>query len=296
MTEVSSLPVRAIDIGGTKIALAIVDGTSVSDRYQFATPRTGRGRDLVAAIADALRRMPGDGPVAIATTGMVDEGGLTALNPNTLPIENGFLLVDTLAEAIGTVPLLVNDAQAAAWGEYRYGAGRGCGNFAFMTVSTGIGAGIVTNGQLLVGRRGLAGHLGHVVADPNGPYCGCGRQGCLETMASGTALARLGSDALGEPIGAPELFAVAAGGNRIANTVIRTAARHVANSLGDLSAVCDVERIALGGGVGLAPGFLELVLDAVDNLPPTFRREVVRAEAGPDAGLIGVAALAQKSR
>nr|WP_246716919.1 N-acetylmannosamine kinase [Aureimonas phyllosphaerae] len=290
------MPVRAIDIGGTKIALATVEGTSVSNRHQFATPRTGRGMDLVAAIADALRRMPGDGPVAVATTGMVDEGRLTALNPNTLPIENGFPLVDMLAEAIGTVPLLVNDAQAAAWGEYRYGAGCGCSNFAFMTVSTGIGAGIVVNGELLVGRRGLAGHLGHVVADPNGRRCGCGRQGCLETMASGTALARLGSDALGEAIGAPELFSVAAGGNGIANTVIRTAARHVANSLGDLSAVCDVERIALGGGVGLAPGFLELVLDALKELPQTFRRDVVRAEAGPDAGLVGVAALARQMR
>nr|WP_210285987.1 N-acetylmannosamine kinase [Aureimonas jatrophae] len=289
------MPVRAVDIGGTKIALATVEGTSVSDRHQFATPRTGRGLDLVASIADALRRMPGDGPVAVATTGMVDEGRLTALNPTTLPIENGFPLVETLAEAIGTVPLLLNDAQAAAWGEYRYGAGRGCANFTFMTVSTGIGAGIVVNGQLLVGRRGLAGHLGHVVADPNGPHCGCGRRGCLETMASGTALARLGSDALGKPMGAPELFAIAAGGNENAKTVIRTAARRVASSLGDLSAVCDVERVALGGGVGLAPGFLELVLEAVNDLPPTFQREVVRAEAGPDAGLIGVAALAVTS-
>lgn len=294
MTEVSRPPVRAVDIGGTKIALALVRDTSVADRHQFATPRTGRGADLVAAIAEALHDLPEDGPVAVATTGMVDEGRLSALNPDTLPIENGFPLVDALGQAIGARPLLLNDAQAAAWGEYRFGAGRGSTNFAFMTVSTGIGAGIVVDGRLVVGRRGLAGHLGHVVSDPAGPPCGCGRRGCLETIASGTALARLGSVALGRAIGAPDLFALATRGDAVAEGVIRTAARHVAHALGDLAAVCDVERIALGGGVGLAPGFLERVIESVGDLPPTFRRELVRAKAGADAGLIGVAALASE--
>jgi N-acylmannosamine kinase len=292
VTEVSSFPVRAVDIGGTKIALATVENARLVDRRQFPTPRTGRGEDLVSAIVGALDEMPGRGPIAIATTGMVDEGRLTALNPDTLPIENGFPLVDALSRAIGSRPLLLNDAQAAAWGEYRHGAGQGCASFAFMTVSTGIGAGLVVDGRLLVGRRGLAGHLGHVVSDPAGPPCGCGRRGCLEMIASGTALARRGSAALGRPVSAPELFAHAAEGDATAERLILDAAQHIAVALGDLAASCDVERIALGGGVGLASGFLERVVEVAGDLPPTFRREIVQAEAGPDAGLIGVAALA----
>ncbi|WP_102957687.1 N-acetylmannosamine kinase [Mangrovicella endophytica] len=291
MTEVSNSAVRSVDIGGTKVALAMVEGTRVTERRQFPTPRTDRGSDLVAAIASALGAMPGDGPVAIATTGLVDEGRLTALNPDTLPIENGFPLVDALRQVIGSPPLLVNDAQAAAWGEYRHGAGRGCASFAFMTVSTGIGAGIVVDGRLIVGRRGLAGHLGHVVAEPEGTRCGCGRRGCLETVASGTALARLATAAFGRAVAAPDLFALAAEGDTMAEGMIRSAARSIAIALGNLAASCDVERIALGGGVGLAPGFLERVVEAAAELPPTFHREIVRAEAGPDAGLIGVAAL-----
>ncbi len=292
MTVISETPILAIDIGGTKIALATVAAGRLSERRQVATPRTGRGADLVAAILRETGRFPEHHRIAIATTGIVREGRLTALNPQTLPIEDDFPLAAAIEHAIGMRPILVNDAQAAAWGEYRFGTGRGCANFAFVTISTGIGAGIVANGRLVTGTSGLAGHLGHVVTNPNGDPCGCGRRGCLEAVASGSALARRGGAILCRALSAPEVFAEAASGNACADAVVAEAAENIALAFGNLAATCDVDRIALGGGVGLADGFIDRVRSAVQRLPVMFRRELCLAAAGADAGLLGVADLA----
>ena len=292
MIEVSEEPVLAIDIGGTKIALAQVAGGCVRERRQIPTPRTGKGTDLIAAVVREIEAFASVRRIAIATTGMVDEGRLTALNPHTLPIENGFPLAATMERATGIRPFVVNDAQAAAWGEYRYGAGRNCRAFAFVTVSTGIGAGLVVDGRLVIGQHGLAGHLGHVVADRSGSSCGCGRHGCLETLASGSALARRGSEMYGHSITTPDLFAKAGDGDAAASALLEDAAAHLAAAFGDLVAVCDVERIALGGGVGLADSFIDRVRNAMVDLPPVFQRELLKATGGADAGLLGAANLA----
>ena len=291
MTEASE-PTLAIDVGGTKVAVATVTAGSIRERRQFATPRTGRGADLVDAIVREVGPVPPGRRVAVAATGLVRGGHLTALNPTTLPIEDRFPLAAAIERAIGVAPLVVNDAQAAAWGEYRYGAGRGCRSFAFVTVSTGIGAGIVSDGRLLVGSAGLAGHLGHVVADRRGPPCGCGRRGCLETLASGSAIGRRGSELLRRTVSAPEVFAEAAAGDADATALLDDAAGHLAEAFADLAAVCDVDRIALGGGVGLADGFVDRVRRAMQALPATFRRPLDLAVAGADAGLLGAANLA----
>ncbi|MDX7951345.1 N-acetylmannosamine kinase [Lichenihabitans sp. Uapishka_5] len=291
MTGVSEEAVLAIDMGGTKVAVASVGGEVIRDRRQIATPRTGKGADLVQAIVREIGPVPATRRIAVATTGVVREGCLTALNPSTLPIEDDFPLAAAIKEATGVEPLVINDAQAAAWAEYRYGAGRGCRTFAFVTISTGIGAGIVTEGRLLIGQAGLAGHVGHVVAVRSGPPCGCGRRGCLETLASGTAIGRRGSEVLGRPVTAPEVFAEATGGNAEASALLDDAAGHLANAFADLTAVCDLDVIAIGGGVGLAPGFLDRVRRAMLDLPPTFRRPLTLAQAGADAGLLGAAAL-----
>jgi len=293
VTEISEDPTLAIDIGGTKVAIAIalVAAGRIWERRQIATPRTGKGADLVAAIAREIGAVEPARRIAIATTGVVCEGSLTALNPKTLSIENDFPLAAAMRRATGTFPLVVNDAQAAAWGEYRYGAGRGCKAFAFVTVSTGVGAGIVVDGRLAVGRTGLAGHLGHVVADRNGPWCGCGRRGCLETLVSGSALAHRGSSLLGRVVTAPEIFKEAEAGNADARALLNQAAEYLATAFGDLAAICDVDRIALGGGVGLASGFMDPVRVAMRNLPTKFERELFLAVGGADAGLLGAADL-----
>lgn len=292
MTEVSDGSVLAIDIGGTKVSLGIVGHGTLRERSQFATPRTGRGEDLVGAIALAADGLPDVSCIAVATTGIVLDGCLTALNPQTLPIEDRFPLSLSIENATGKRPFLVNDAQAAAWGEYRLGSGRGSRNFAFVTISTGVGAGIVADGMLLVGGYGLAGHLGHTVTDPSGPPCGCGRRGCLEAVASGSAIARMGAALFGRPVSSPDVFAMAASGDPQAEGLIVDSARHLALALGNLKATVDVDTVALGGGVGLAEGFVERVRLAVETLPAKFRCEVVTASAGSDAGLLGVADLA----
>ncbi|RUX50997.1 ROK family protein, partial [Mesorhizobium sp. M4A.F.Ca.ET.050.02.1.1] len=181
MTAASDLPVLAIDIGGTKIATAEVSGRRIANRRQAPTPRTGKGDHLIAAIA-GLAPKSGFGAVAVATTGIVRDGALTALNPETLPIEDGYPIASAIERAFGMPPLVVNDAQAAAWAEFTIGAGKGFRNFAFFTVSTGIGCGLVIDGRLESGATGLAGHVGHTRSAPGGILCGCGRRGCLETV------------------------------------------------------------------------------------------------------------------
>lgn len=291
MTATSDRGVLAIDIGGTKIALALVANGQVRQRLQIATPRSGRGADIVEAIALQAALLPRTAAAGVATTGIVDQGHLTAINPATLPIEDGFPLAATLEARLARPVLAINDAQAAAWAEYRLGAGQGAERMAFITVSTGIGAGIVLDGRLQTGARGLAGHLGHMVADRSGPLCGCGRRGCVERLASGSAIGLLASEMLGRSVAAPAVFVAAAAGDEACRQLLDRAAAALAGSICDLVAALDLNRIVLGGGVGLAEGFLSRVQDAVAQQPEMFRRPIVRAAMGADAGLVGIAEL-----
>ncbi|MBZ9863442.1 N-acetylmannosamine kinase [Mesorhizobium sp. CA12] len=292
MTAASDLPVLAIDVGGTKIAIAEVSGDRIANRRQAPTPRAGRGDDLVAAIAD-LAPKTGFGAVAVATTGIVRDGSLTALNPETLPIEDGYMLASAIERVFGMPPLVINDAQAAAWAEFTLGAGTGFRNFAFFTVSTGIGCGLVIDGRLQSGANGLAGHVGHTRSEPGGILCGCGRRGCLETVASGTALARAGSARLGRKVTTPELFAAAKEGSGIAAEIIAGAVVALVDAFADLTASVDIDCFAVGGGVGLAGGFIEALQVRSLDLPRVYRRPIVAARAGADAGLLGAAVLAR---
>jgi len=292
VTETSDRPILAIDIGGTKIAVALVADGRVTQRSQVQTPRSGRGADIVEAIAALAETLPLTAQAGVATTGIVDDGHLTALNPSTLPIENGFPLVAALHARLARPLLAINDAQAAAWAEYKLGAGRGAERMAFVTVSTGIGAGLVLDGRLQTGKRGLAGHVGHMVSDPSGPPCGCGRRGCIERLASGSAIAVIAGEMLGKTMTAPEVFALAAAGDQRGNGVLDAAANALAVTLCDLVAALDLQRIVIGGGVGLAEGFLDRLDRAMATQPDIFRRPLVRAALGADAGLVGIADLA----
>lgn len=285
--------VLAVDIGGTKIAFADVAGARLTNRRQIPTPRSGGGDALVEAVAAEIERV-GAGLFAVATTGIVADGTLTALNPVTLPVEDNYPLAARLEAATGLAPLVINDAQAAAWGEYRFGAGRGCRNFMFVTVSTGVGGGLVIDGSLQLGAKGLTGHVGHMTMPGDGLPCGCGRRGCLETTASGTAIARRFSQRVGRPLPTPAVFEAASSGDAAAEQVLDSAASALAQAFANVVAATDIERIAIGGGVGLAPGFLERIQTHISRLPVVFRRPVVAAEAGADAGMIGVADLVMK--
>ncbi len=276
-------PHTAIDLGGTKIAAARVLGGVILERRQIATPR---GPSFDPILEAMVRLVEGwtDGPVAVATTGLVDHGCLTAVNPETLAVPAGFPIEARLSARLGVPVRAINDAQAAAWGEFRFGAGRGTASMVFLTISTGVGGGLVLDGAVRTGPCGLAGHIGHVVAVPDGPLCGCGRRGCLEAVAAGPALAQAASRLFGRPTTAAELLAAA---DPDAAVLVDEAAAAIARVLGDLKAALDLDLAVIGGGVGLASGFLPHIAAAVRREPDRFRVPVVAAALGHDAGLIG---------
>ncbi len=289
----------AIDIGGTKIAAARVIGGAIRERRQIATPR----EDVAAALVPAIAGMIGDwlpGAAAersalrlgVATTGFAQAGRITAINPATLPFPDRFDLGGALQASLGLRAVIVNDALAAAWGEFCEGAGRGAAGFTFLTISTGIGGGSVIGGRLHAGSTGFAGHVGHLVVDRSGPTCGCGRRGCVEAIASGTSLASRASAAFGETIDAAELFRRAEAGDAMARDIVGDGAAAVAVLCLNLKTALDVERIAIGGSVGLNPAFIPAVRAEIAAAPAAFRVEVTPASLGGDAGLIGAAALA----
>jgi N-acylmannosamine kinase len=284
----------AVDIGGSKIAAALVADDRVAARAQAPTPREAGAAALVEAVAAlaAPLLLRAAGPVGVATTGLVADGTVSAVNPGTLRLPDRLPLQALLEGALGRPVRLVNDAQAAAWGEHRAGAGLGAAGFAFLTVSTGVGGGLVVDGRLLAGPRGLAGHLGHMVLRPDGPACGCGRRGCVEAFASGRAIAARASAALGRAVTAAEAIAAADSDARAA-AVVAEAVTAIAALCQNLRAALDLDRVALGGGVGLNRRFATRVATEIAAAPALFRVAVVAAALGADAGLVGAAALAQ---
>ncbi|MFV8758058.1 ROK family protein, partial [Yersinia enterocolitica] len=161
-------------------------------------------------------------------------------------------------------------------------------NMMFVTVSTGVGGGIVLNKKLLVGNHGLAGHIGHTLADPHGLLCGCGRKGCVESVASGTAI---GAETLGwkQPVTAAKVFELAQLGNVHAENIINRSATAIAQMLADMKMALDLEVVILGGSVGLAPGYLERVIGAQKTLPQIYRVPLQAAYHRQDSGLLGAA-------
>ena len=232
----------AIDIGGTKPA----SKTSVALTEALSA--------LVAPFAGRARR------VAVASTGIIGHGVLTALNPDNLGGLAQFPLRETLEQLTGLPCLAVNDAQAAAWAEY-HALAVDAHEMVFITISTGVGGGIVCHGQLLSGKEGLAGHIGHTLADPHGPRCGCGRIGCVEAIASGRGIAALATDDL-QGMTAKTIFALA-------------------------------QCAVLGGSIGLAPGYIPLVERYLAQEPAVYHTPIVAAHYQHDAGLIGAALLAE---
>ncbi len=277
----SEQKILAVDLGGTKTLLGLVSAGVCGPALRIATPAAGGPEAWLAAVADAAEPWRGNyARAAIAVTGLVAEGCWWALNPATLPVPPGFPLVDDLQRRLGVPVRALNDAQAAAWGEYRFGAGQGL-DMLFVTISTGIGAGIVLGGRLLTGHRGLAGHLGQFRAeDVAAPW--------LEDLASGGALAREAA-ALGHPGDATRLVAAAADGAGWAEQALDRAARRIAAALASVQALLGPDCIVVGGGVGLAPGLLARLRAHLAGLPDLVRPDLRAAALGARAGLLGVA-------
>ena len=293
VTSVTAImgPIIAIEIGSAMITAACVEGGEITKQHQVTMPRTGHGGDLANAIADLVRKiMSASLRLGVTTSGIVANGGLTSFNPQTLPIENNYPIAAALRRRLGVHALVVNDAQAAAFHESRL-MRKDANSFAFITVSTDIGAGLVLDGQLQIGRRGLAGRAGHITVDWAGRLCGCGRRGCVETLASGAAIARRASEITGQEMSTPAVFAAAHAGDERCIQVLEDAANALAAMIADLVAGLDIDLVRLGGSVGMVPGFLNRLRIAMERLPEPYRRPVEPARGDANAVLLGVAAL-----
>lgn len=289
-----------IDVGGTKIAsgLVDVDGSVVHRRVERVRGPGLQAIDQVAAIARSyLARYP------VAEIGVALPGGVDPATREVVAAPNlrwaRLALAEHLAPELGREVRLENDANAAAWAEHRFGAGRGADSIVLVTIGTGIGGGLVVDGRLHVGHRGLGAELGHIPLIPAGLACVCGGRGCWEQYASGSALV---ADALRRgwrppPFAGEDVLAAAEDGDPIAAAAVAALTDHLAHGLAVLGACVDPAQVVLGGGLGSDARIAARVEAALERFGRSSSRApvaVVRARLGVDAGLIGVADLARR--
>ncbi|MBF4247378.1 ROK family protein [Vibrio anguillarum] len=278
----------AIDIGGTKIALAIVEDDIIIQRYQMATPVVQDVIESVQAILEKVTEwIPSINYVGVSTTGYVTPEGITSINPETLNFPVPFPLAKTLEQLTNKPVSILNDAQAAAWFEFVQLKDPTL-NMAFITVSTGVGGGIIIGGKLHKGNSGLAGHIGHMSVAIEGPLCGCGQRGCVESIASGNAIQKESEAIFIEAMSNIELFQQAAFNPR-AEAIINRSVQAVATLCCNLKACLDLDMIVLGGGIGLAGGYLGRLNKAIQSRPSVFHVPVTPAHGDYDACLLGAA-------
>ena len=275
--------VLAVDIGGTKMAAGVVDGSGRLLRSATVpTPREPDAEEVYAALMSAVSSVDPAGALAVGvgSGGPMSAGGVT-LSPLNIPGWREFPLLARLSEDLGLPVVVDNDAKALAVGEAWRGAGVGVGDFLAMVVSTGVGGGLVVDGRLLDGASGNAGHVGHVIVVPDGALCGCGSRGCLEAEISGTAIGRrLGGPAAGAP---PE--------------EVERAGRLLGRGLGSVVALLDLSKVLVGGSVALGFGspFLAIAnasLREHAGLDYTRGCTVAPVGLGAEGPLVGAAALA----
>jgi glucokinase len=296
-------PTLALDIGGTKIAAGLVDheGRLVFETRQL-TPQVSDPEQVWEAaertIGDALAHMPSIRGAGISSAGPIHLGEGT-VSPVNIPAWRDFPIVDRVARVVGGGPVrLAGDGLCMALGEHRFGAGRGAAFMLGMVVSTGIGGGLILDGEPYPGRTGNAGHVGHVVVELEGLPCSCGARGCVETVASGphlVAWARAQGWAAPTDFTAKELAAQAMRGDALALRAFGRAATGLAACIASVAATCDLDLVVIGGGVANAGALLfdplRAELDRYAALDFLTDLRVVPAALGGEAGLVGAAAL-----
>ena len=297
-------PSLVLDIGGTKIAAGLVDADGqLLHQNRRPTPRSFDPEEVWAAaertIIDALAAAGGEvSGAGISSAGPIHLPDGT-ISPVNIAAWRGFPIRDRVSAIVPGVPVrLAGDGLCMALGEHWRGAGQGARFMLGMVVSTGIGGGLVLDGLPYGGRTGNAGHVGHVVVDQDGPECNCGGRGCVEAIASGPRLvswAREQGWAAAPDAGGKELADAAAGGDPIALRAFDRGAGAVAAMIASVAAVCDLDLVIIGGGVAKAgPVLFDPLRAALRNYAGLdFIRglQVVPADLGGDAGLVGAAAL-----
>ncbi|HUR08424.1 MAG TPA: ROK family protein [Nonomuraea sp.] len=307
--------VLAIDIGGTKLAAALVD--EAGSMLRSATRPTPRA-EVMVALAALVEEVTGGGPapeaVGIGCAGPLDLAAGT-VSPVNMPSWRGFPLRDEVGKLTGLSTMLAGDAQCMALGEHWLGAGRGSSALLGIVVSTGIGGGLVIDGVPLLGPNGNAGHVGHMSIDPYGERCECGGRGCVERYSSGPNLARWAlangwtpgahgtagtrdgaADARNGTADARALARDAAAGDPVAVAAFERGARALAGMIASTAAAIELTKVVIGGGVSAAGPVLfdplARALDDVAGLAFVRAVEVEPTTLGVRAGLAGAAKLA----
>lgn len=310
--------VIGVDVGGTGTKAGIVDAAgTVLARSERPTDPTAGTKGIIAVVEDLLQRAgsveASVEAIGIGAAGFVDAAtGSVTFSPNLVYDDPE---VATAVGARARLPVVVdNDANAAAWGERKFGAAQGSDHVALVTLGTGVGSGFIVEGKLLRGLTGAAAEFGHTVVDPDGPRCTCGLRGCLEQLASGTAIARMAREAAAEDettsmiafAGSVEDISaehVARAGRELdetARNVLRRAGTALGIGLSNVANVFDPQLIVLGGSV-VAAGepYLGPARDTLAQMTQAQRRRALRLDVsllGHDAGVIGAAALAFDQR
>jgi glucokinase len=308
----------AVDLGGSKILSVIAQGDGRRLGEDRRPTDAERGPEVV------LERIVGslEGALAKAGLGQGDLAAVGICSPGPCDIDAGVLssapnlpgwrdvpICRYLEERLGVPTRLENDANAAALGEHVYGAGRGCRHLIYMTVSTGIGGGLIIDGRLYRGATGVAGELGHMTIEPDGPLCGCGNRGCLEALASGTAIAARGEELVAQggsallarlaqeqgDLTAETVSRAADQGDIACQGIIQRAGYYLGIGLASYVNIFNPEVIIIGGGLTkagellLAPARAEMAARA---MPEALKAVQLRpAELGDYDGLMGMVAL-----
>ncbi|HTC94961.1 MAG TPA: ROK family protein [Terriglobales bacterium] len=317
-----------VDLGGTNLRISAVDSDGNLLHKITSGAQVAKGRDFVVAeMTEAIRQLSvkfsslGElEGIGIGVPGIIDKDtGIVRKSPN-LPDWINYPVREEVERRLGTHVILENDANVAALGEKWLGAGREVDSLCMITVGTGVGGGLVLNGKIWRGMTGMAGEIGHMNVEPNGPPCGCGSHGCLEQLASATAIKRMAIEAItkGE---SPELgramkeepefsslvvYQKAVQGDPVAQRIFRRVGTALGMTIASLVNVLNLPMYALFGGVvnawdAFAPAMMEeihkrsfvyVATESQANLPNTKKTIVTRALLGSDAGLYGAARLA----
>jgi glucokinase len=303
----------AVDVGGTQIRVAVFPENSIEPALQKKISTQGEGQTPLERLIALLKEVwPKEGQVqsiAIAAPGYLDpEKGIVITAPN-IPGWKNLQLSKALREHFNVPVYLGNDANLAALGEWKFGAGKGHKNLLYMTISTGIGGGIIVDNQLVNGAKGMAGEIGHVVTVPDGPMCGCGKRGHLEAVASGTAIAHYVKEKLGEGVpsqfskestpSAKEIAAAAKNGDKLSIQAFELAGFYLGRTIADFLHILNPSILILGGGVSMSGELImKPMLASLEKhvISPEYISDlkIVVADLGDDVGLLGALALSQE--
>ena len=308
-----------VDIGGTKVLGGVVDAEgNILLRSRRDTPKQG-GAALTNTIAEVITELRATHPVdaiGISAAGFISNDRRTILATPNIAGWNGVDLEKEIKDRINLHVVIENDANSAAWGEARHGAGRGEDHMLMLTIGTGVGGGFVVNGELYRGGFGIAAEFGHMRVVPEGHLCGCGARGCLEQYASGSALMRhtresisatpdiahnllVRGDGTIQGLTGKHITDAARDGDVVALAAFNTTAQWLGAGIASLVAVLDPACVVIGGGVIDAGEILLTPTRAAmeRNIPFSGKRpgpQIVAAQLGNDAGLVGVADLARR--